>query len=207
MRAHPIPAPSLRHVVTHAAICAALMLVLAPGAAAQLAAPEAFYRWLAPAVEEQLAADATAVPPGRGAIFVPLLSQPDAEPPAVVFAGARQVASGPNGTRLVLEPGAYTVRIGSGGAGQSVDVAVRVAAGRTAVVPVRWGGLRVEVVDERNVPHRGSFELFSAADRRQLLVGFGANTLRLGDDADFLRAHAAAAQQAAHSPTSGTRTF
>ena len=178
MRAHPTPARPLRRIAGRAAVCAAATLGLAPAAAAQQAAPASFYRWLAPPVEDQLVADTTPIPPGRGAIFVPLLSDPDSEPHAIVFDGVRQVASGPNGSRLILEPGAYTVRVGSGPPRQNAEASVRVAAGQTAVVPVRWGGLRVEVVDEHNIPHRGSFELFSAADRRQLLVGFGANTLR-----------------------------
>ena len=167
-------------MVIHAIICAGAVLWLAPAAEAQqpTPAPTSFYRWLAPPVEDQLAADATVLPPGRGAIFVPLISHPDVEPHFIVFAGDRQVASGPNGSRLILEPGAYTVRVGSGPAAHSVEVPVHVAAGQTAAVPVRWGGLRVEVVDEQNIPHRGSFEIFRAADRRQVLVGFGANTLR-----------------------------
>lgn len=166
---------AMRHIFIRTAVVAATMLGLTSPAAAQ---QETFYRWLSPPVEEQLAADTTVIPPRRGAVFVPLLSDPGAEPHALVFDGDRQVASGPNGARLILEPGSYTVRVGSGLAAQSVETAVRVTAGETAVVPVRWGGLRVEVVNEHNIPHRGSFELFSAADRRQLLVGFGANTLR-----------------------------
>ncbi len=178
MHANPKPALRSHHVVIPLTVCVGALWGVVSAAVAQQETPAPFYRWLAPPVEVQLAADTTTVPPGRGAIFVPLLSDPDSEPHATVFAGARQVASGPNGSRLLLEPGAYTVRVGSGPAAQSVEMAVRVAAGQTAVVPVLWGGLRVEVVDDNNVPHRGAFELFRAADRRQLLVGFGANTLR-----------------------------
>ncbi len=162
----------------HVAAAAAAILGPAAWAAAQPAQPSAFYRWLAPPVEDQLAADTTPIPPGQGAIFVPVLSFPQDEPHAVVFAGDRRVASGPNGSRIVLEPGAYTVRVGIASAAEAVETAVRVAAGQTAVVPVAWGGLRVEVVDEHNRPHRGGFELFGAIERRLLLVGFGVNTMR-----------------------------
>ena len=165
-------------VVIHAAICAAALHGIAPAAAAQTASPAQFYRWLAPPVEEQVADDATAIPPGLGAIFVPRMSRASAEPHADVLDGERQVASGANGARIIVEPGAYSVRVGSGPQVQRVDVPVRVSAGQTAVVPLRWGGLRVEVVDEQNIPHRGGFELFNASDRRPVLVGFGVNTLR-----------------------------
>lgn len=51
----------------HVAAAAAAILGPAAWAAAQPAQPSAFYRWLAPPVEDQLAADTTPIPPGQGA--------------------------------------------------------------------------------------------------------------------------------------------
>ncbi len=59
-----------------------------------------------------------------------------------------------------------------------VSVAVDVQAGATTVVPVRWSGLRIEVVDESNLPHRGAYELIRVTDRQPFTVGFGADTLQ-----------------------------
>ena len=54
---------------------------------------------------------------------------------------------------------------------------VAVAAGLTVMPAVRWGGLRVTVVDENDIPHRGSYELIRASDRQPYAVGFGADAL------------------------------
>ena len=125
----------------------------------------------------QLAADPTPVPTGQGAIFVPALSDGDSEPETLVFRDDRQVASGPTGRRIVVPPGRYSIRVGSGPARLMVDEEVTVAADRTVAVPVRWGGLRVTVVDENDIPHRGSYELIRASDRQPFAVGFGADML------------------------------
>ena len=146
--------------------------------AAQTTPASDIYRWLAPDAATQAAAATTAIPPGAGAILVPSMSGPDSEPQALVFRGDEQVASGPNGARIVVEPGAYLVRVGSGPVSQMVTVPVDVQGGATTVVPVRWGGLRIEVVDERNLPHRGLYELIRVADRQPYTVGFGADTLQ-----------------------------
>lgn len=50
---------------------------------------------------------------------------------------ASQVASGPSGTRILVEPGAYLARAGSGAISRMVSVPVDVQAGATTVVPVR----------------------------------------------------------------------
>ncbi len=59
-----------------------------------------------------------------------------------------------------------------------MSVPVDVQAGATTVVSVLWGGLRIEVVDESNLPHRGVYELVRVADRQPYTVGFGADTLQ-----------------------------
>ena len=156
----------------------ALLHGLTAATAAQTTAPSDIYRWLAPDAAAQAAAATTPIPPGAGAILVPSMSGPDTEPQALVFRGDEQVASGPNGARIVVEPGAYLVRVGSGPMSQMVSVPVDVQGGTTTVVPVRWGALRIEVVDERNLPHRGTYELIRVADRQPYTVGFGADTLQ-----------------------------
>ena len=154
------------------------LLGTARGAAAQTPAPSDIYRWLAPDAASQAAADSTAIPAGRGAVLVPAMAGGDSEPEALVLRGDEPVAGGLNGTRIVVDAGDYVVRVGSGPTPQMVSVPVTVQAGETTVAPVRWGGLRVEVVDENNLPHRGAYELIRVADRQPFTVGFGADTLQ-----------------------------
>ncbi len=135
------------------------------------------YPWIAPSAEEQLAADTTVVPAGSGAVFVPAMTNGADEPETLVYQGSQRVASGLNGTRIVLAPGSYVLRIGSSPLNQMMSVPVEVTAGNTTLVPVTWGGILIEVVDRNNVPHRGTYELINVADRQPYTVGFGADTL------------------------------
>ncbi len=159
-------------------ILATLVPGLASAAWAQPPAPSDVHRWLAPDAASQVAGDASIVPPGEGAIFVPAMADGDSEPETLVFRGDERVASGRNGSRITVVPGDYVVRVGSGPTSQMVSVPVTVRVGETTVAPIRWGGLRVEVVDESNLPHRGAYELIRVADRQPFTIGFGADTLQ-----------------------------
>jgi hypothetical protein len=161
------------------AAAAAIMLATASQTTAQPPpdVAQTLYRWTAPTAAEQLAADTTVVPAGMGAVFVPAMTNGIDEPEALVYQGQKQVGGGPNGTRIVLAPGSYTLRVGSPPLNQMVTIPVDVTAGNTTLVPVRWGALVVEVVDEDNIPHRGSYELIQVSDRQPYTVGFGADTL------------------------------
>ena len=138
---------------------------------------QTLYRWVAPPPADQLAADVTPVPAGMGAVFVPAMTKGFDEPQFLVYQGNQRVASGQNGTRVILAPGSYVLRLGSAPLRQMLSIPVDVTAGNTTVVPVRWGALVVEVVDDNNVPHRGSYELIQVSDRQPYTVGFGADTL------------------------------
>ena len=86
--------------------------------------------------------------------------------------------AGSTASRISVEPGTYTVRVGSGPTPQMVSVPVDVVPGETTVTPVRWGGLRIEVVDTSNLPYRGAYEVIRVANRQPYTVGFGADTLQ-----------------------------
>ena len=136
------------------------------------------YRWTAKPAETQLAADSTPIPEGQAAIFVPALTRGDDEPQVKVFQGDRSVASGETGQRIIVAPGSYTVRVGSGALEQMIASEVTVDAGATQTVQPTWGGLRIEVVDEGNIPHRGTYELVHVADRLVIGTGYGADSLQ-----------------------------
>ena len=125
----------------------------------------------------QLQQDETPVPVGFGSVFLPALSSGDREPLVVAYRDGRAVAEGRMGERVVLEPGEYEVRLGSGALDQRVRVRARVEDGRATVVPPSWAGLDVHVVDHRFVPFRGIYELIRMDTRDVLGVGLGADEL------------------------------
>lgn len=141
------------------------------------APPPRLYEWIAPSAVRQLEADDRDIPPGYGAVLVPTMTHPDDEPDVLVFQDGEEVADGPTGRRIFVPPGPCVVRVGSGSVSQTVAVTSEVHARMTALVPVRWGGLVLEVVDENNVPYRGSYELIRVSDREVLGIGLGADTL------------------------------
>ena len=137
------------------------------------------YRPLALSASQQMAEDATEIPADQGAVFVPALADPLSEPTWRLVKNGKTIASGPTGTRLVAPAGDYTVVVGVGAdpnQGWSTEVTVDV--GETHVVEPLWGGLRVEVVDESNIPFRGTYELIRLADRTAVGTGYGADTLQ-----------------------------
>lgn len=116
------------------------------------------YRWQAPPAEVQLSADKTVVPGDMGALFVPTLTGVEREPRVLVVDGD-QVRRVKVGARAILPPGRYVVLVGSSNPKLAQGVTVEVVAGKTTLVPARWGALRVEVVDSRLRSHPARFEL------------------------------------------------
>lgn len=129
--------------------------------------------WEAGTVRTQLDRDRTLIPYGKGAIFVPAMRSGLDEPALEVLEGATQVAEGRAGERILLPPGSYTVRIGSGAASQRLSIQARVEELSTTVIPVSWSGLTVHVVDERYASQRESYEVIRVDDREYIGVGFG----------------------------------
>jgi hypothetical protein len=149
----------------------------APAAAPGIVTPD-------PATEfdddPRLLTDLSIVPPGFGAVFLPaagLARLKDRAPLAALYQGQTLVAEGPLNRRLVVSPGDYQVRLGSGAYEQQMAVAVRVVPGRTTIVPPNWAALEVNVVDPQFVPFRGTYELLRADTREVLGPGFGADEL------------------------------
>lgn len=124
-----------------------------------------------------LARDDTAMGIGFGAIFVPALSGTDREPLVAVFPpdGSGLIAEGRPGKRVVLPPGFYEVRHGTGSLEQQHVSRVEVVEGRTTIIPPSWAALQIDVVDEQFVPFRGTYELIRMDTREDFGVGFGAD--------------------------------
>lgn len=123
----------------------------------------------------QLAADETPMPAGRGAVFLPALSEPMREPPVALRASGRVVAEGRMGSRVIAPPGRYELHFGSGVEGQQQVVPVVVEEGRVTPVPPSWSALEVRVVDDHFIAFRGRYEIISMAEREEYGIGFGAD--------------------------------
>jgi len=155
-------------------VTAGLLLL---GSAAYGASDDPLFTWLEPPPDEQLAQDDTSIPLGRGALFVPTLSGSLNEPSALLVE-EDDIRDIPTGERVLLEPGPYVVVLTSGSPSHGVGVAMDVVEGETTVVPVLWGGLRIEVTDAKRLPHRGSYDLIRVDTREPYGTGFGADTLQ-----------------------------
>ena len=124
----------------------------------------------------QLLRDDTRMPVGMGAIFAPSLSDGDREPLVSVQRNGQLVTGKAKlGSRIIVAPGDYEVRVGSGAGNQQLSRKVRVEAAKTTVVPPTWAGLDVNVVDESFVPFRGTYEIIRMEKREDFGLGFGAD--------------------------------
>ena len=123
----------------------------------------------------QLQRDDTPIPLGHGAIFAPTLSDGEREPLVGVYQNGTSVAEGKLGQRIVVPPGDYEVRVGSGAVSQQIPTNVRVLAGKTTVLPPVWAAMEVAVVDKTFVPFRGTYELIRMESRELFGLGFGAD--------------------------------
>ena len=116
--------------------------------------------WDAPGLFQQINEDATIVPIGKGAVFVPRLSDAALEPAVEIFNGTgKLVASGSSGKKYSLLPGEYAVMVGSGSINQRITKKVFVEEGKIVPIIPDWCGLSIDVVDSNNVPFRGQYEL------------------------------------------------
>ncbi|RME23674.1 MAG: hypothetical protein D6798_13050 [Deltaproteobacteria bacterium] len=147
----------------------ALGLTLALAAGTDVLAADSIYTWQAPPVEVQLLEDHTTIPDGMGALFVPALTNSSAEPKVFVVSpdGVRPVRTG---RRIILPPGRYVVVASSSDPKLGAGAPVEVHEGRTAVAPVEWGALKVEVVDRKLRPFDGSYSLVHVESGKEIVL-------------------------------------
>lgn len=149
----------------------ALMSLSATAYAQELRAYEA------PSPEDQLELDTTAIPDGRGAIFVPSLTTPELEPAIIVTIDGERILVGRTGARIVVPPGQYEVTAGSGPDGRRAQTTVEVRARETTLVEPFFTAIRVQAVDTTGAPERVPYFL----SREGELVG----TRQTSEDARF----------------------
>ena len=131
--------------------------------------------WEAPQISEQMSKDRTIVPMGKGGIFVPRLTELHKEPDIeIVDSVGRTRASGEPGITYSLEPGKYSVIIGSGNHRQRIVRHVEVQEFKTTLVLPDWSGLIIETIDTNTTTFKGEYEVVRIDEFEPMGRGYGA---------------------------------
>lgn len=171
---HPVPAGAAWIALAALAVLTLMASAEAAPRARPAASADEDGQWVAPPPQLQMDMDPTLVPVGRGAVFVPCMSQPLLEPPYVLRANGDEVGRAAVGTRIVAPPGDYEVVMGSGVGSQKIHRKVTILEGKTTLVQPDWSGLRIQIVDLNAVPFRGLYELIALPGMNNFGVGYGA---------------------------------
>ena len=138
--------------------------------------------WTAPGIEEQLSQDETLIGMGQGAIFVPKMTESRLEPEILVVDETGEKSwFGRTGLRIVLDPGTYTVRLGSGSFKQQSIYKAIVQEGKTTLISPTWGGLVITTLSEDGDLISADYEIFSLKNGESFGKGFGLTSERQND--------------------------
>jgi hypothetical protein len=138
---------------------------------------KAMETWNAPPLHAQLSADETAIPYGKGGVFVPTYTETNSEPDIEIFdMKDNLVVSSAPGRTLTLEPGEYRMTLGSGSMQQRMVKNVRVTEGAVQPIIPDWAGLVIDVVDEQGLALKGEYELVRIDEFDPYGRGYGAST-------------------------------
>jgi hypothetical protein len=141
----------------------------------QEAAPKAAPGWEMPLPKVQMEMDSTLIPVGKGAVFVPAMTDPAGEPPYVVISDEQVIARTPTGQKTILPPGAYRILVGSGVESQMIAHDIQVYEGHCTLIEPDWAGMVVRVVDRHGMQIRRTYELFALPDGEDFGLGLGAD--------------------------------
>lgn len=130
--------------------------------------------WTAPPAMAQLQRDPTLIPKGKGKLFVPAMSVPlGNEPNYTVFQDGRRITSAMPGRGVLLDPGAYEIRFGSGAILQLMRKKAHIIEGHSTMMKPDWAALVIDVIDASRTSVNESYELFNAEDDETYGPGFG----------------------------------
>ena len=121
-----------------------------------------FDTWLAAPPKEQLYREGFDDQKGVGRIFVPAMTTPANEPLYAVFRDGKLVGERLMGSSFFLEPGTYTVILGTGNIEQRVHREVVVNREETVVIDPTWCSLTIEVIDESRNSFPQDLQIFNA---------------------------------------------
>ncbi|RKY70699.1 MAG: hypothetical protein DRP97_03305 [Candidatus Latescibacterota bacterium] len=137
--------------------------------------------WDAQPARVQVDRDPTIVPMGKGAIFVPSMTNPIAEPMVSIYQNGRLITSAKTGNSVLVEPGKYEVRVGSGTIAQTMTRTVEVDEGHVTLLDPDWCGLVIDVIDEKRTSVKESYELFYQSKLENYGIGYGVDE-ELGEE-------------------------
>jgi hypothetical protein len=140
--------------------------------------PQATPGWELPPPKVQMEMDSTLIPVGKGAVFVPAMTDPAGEAPYVVISDEQAIARTSTGQKTILSPGAYRVLTGSGVESQMIAHAIQVYEGHCTLIEPDWAGMVIRVVDQHGMQFRGTYELFALPDGEDFGLGLGADETR-----------------------------
>lgn len=156
--------------------------VVTPSSPDKVSASQEGRTWTAPNVETQLNQAAKLISMGMGAIFVPRMTEVQLEPEiSVLNAKGKEVLSGQVGEKISLEPGSYTVLVGSGPDRLRTKIPVDIMEDRTAVISPVWGGLVVETRSTEGELISESYEITRLHDGESFGKGNGQPQERIKD--------------------------
>ncbi len=119
--------------------------------------------WLAPPPDQQLYKEGFDDQKGMGRIFVPAMTTPANEPLYAVFNDSGLVGEKVMGSSFFIEPGHYTVILGTGNIEQRIHREVDVKREATVIIEPTWCSLTIEVIDESRNNFRQDLQIFDAA--------------------------------------------
>ncbi len=119
----------------------------------------------------QLKKDETLIPLEKGAIFVPWIVSKKNEPKFTIFQKKHFIKDAEVGKRIVLEPGKYTLFIGSGPIDLRTKISVTVNKERVSVVIPSWSAIIVRILDEYNNFLRKGYQIY--LEKSKLNIGRG----------------------------------
>lgn len=131
------------------------------------------FKWDYPEPEKQLQLEGKHLIPGKGGIFVPCMTDPQLEPLYSIYQGDEIVEVSETGSTVFLEPGTYTLRIGSGTISQKFAKEIEVLDEHVSLVDVEWSGLTVRLLDDLKNYWEGSYEVFDLRTGESYGVGKG----------------------------------
>jgi hypothetical protein len=121
--------------------------------------------WEAPSLAQQLAKHQEEIPFGKGAVYIPCLSEPDLEPSIEVLdSTGKLVASGRCGRQYALLPGTYRLVLGNGSYAHRLKRSFTITRGNVTPVIPDWSAIKIEVTNQRNVPIDESYEIVRIDD-------------------------------------------
>lgn len=131
--------------------------------------------WSAPPGRVQLAEDPQLIPKGKGMLFVPMMSVPHGNEPSyqIYRKGGEHIGSASPGSGVLLPPGSYRVRIGSGAISQMIRKTVEVTEGSSTLLKPDWSALVIDVIDQTRTPVSESYELYQEETQENFGQGLG----------------------------------